>query len=77
MGVDTWHISHPYDKERFFKALHQMIREPNFNPDEMGEYMRRKACVSRDDDDNVYNQAIDDYVTAAWTLKDYLKANGL
>ena len=77
MAVDTWHTSHPFDEERFFKALHQIVREPNFNPDEMGEYMRQKVGVSQDDDDNTYNQAIDGYVAAAWAVKDYLKANGL
>ncbi|WP_152048819.1 hypothetical protein [Aureimonas psammosilenae] len=77
MNVETWHTSHALDEERFFQALHQIVREDNFNPDKMGEYMRQKVGLSQNDDEGAYSQAIERYVAAAWAVKDYLEANRL
>jgi hypothetical protein len=77
LNTDTWHTRHAYDEERFFIALEKVIKDPQFNPDRLGEYMREKKNVSRDDAENAFNFDIDHYVAAAWAVKDYLKANGL
>jgi hypothetical protein len=77
LNVDTWHTRHPFDEQRFFIELHKVIKDPQFNPDNLAEYIREKKNVSRDDRENLLNVAIDDYVAAAWAVKDYLKANRL
>jgi hypothetical protein len=78
LAGDTWHTRHPADEERFYITLHGVVKDPQFNPDKLGDYMRQKAGVSEDGTDDrskSLNPAIDDYVEAAWTVKDYLKAN--
>jgi hypothetical protein len=53
------------------------ITNPRFDSEYLGEYMRQKVGVSRDDPENAFNFAIDNYVRAAWAVKDYLEANSL
>jgi hypothetical protein len=77
LAVDTWHTGHPNDEGRFFVALEKVVKDPKFNADSLGEYMRGKKGVSRDDSENPFNKAIDQYVDAAWAVKSYLKANKL
>jgi hypothetical protein len=77
LGIDTWHTRHPSDEERFFIALKKVVKEPHFNPDRMGEYIREKTGVSRNDEENPFNESIDHYVSAAWSVRDYLSANDL
>jgi hypothetical protein len=77
LNVDTWHTRHPNDEARFFIALGKVINDPQFNADRLGEYMREKKCVSRDDAKNTFNFDIDHYVAAAWAVRGYLKANRL
>ena len=75
LAVSTWYTKHPNDEERFFHALRSVVRNDLFSPDALGDYIRQKAGVSRDDG-HPYNDVIDDYVAAAWAVKDYLKATG-
>jgi hypothetical protein len=77
LQIDTWHTRHPNDEERFFKVLASVIEDSSFNPDNLGAYIREKKGVPRDEKENHFNIAIDDYVTKAWAVKDYLKANRL
>lgn len=77
LGLDTWHTRHAYDTERFMKALHSMIRDPKFNPDAMGEYMKDKLGVSDDDADPYFSKTVDKYVSDAWAVSEYLSANHL
>ena len=77
LNLDTWHTNHANDDERFFLALGEVIDNPKFNPDELGEYMRQKKRVYRDDEQIHFNSAIDRRVAAAWAVKEYLKANKL
>jgi hypothetical protein len=77
LKTDTWHTSHPLDDQRFFRALNEVVKNPNFNPDEMGRYMREQKKVSRDDNTNPFNSVIDDRVSNAWAVKEFLEANGL
>jgi hypothetical protein len=46
LRIDTWTSGHPSDEERFYLALHQVVRDPAFSPDTMGEYMREKFQLS-------------------------------
>lgn len=75
LNVETWHSRHPLDEARFFKALHAIIKEPDFNPDTMAEHMRGKFKISRDDEHHPFARAIDHYQAAAWAVKHYLEAN--
>jgi hypothetical protein len=77
LQADTWHTRHPSDEERFFVALEKVVKKPGFNPDDLGEYIRQKKALSRDDEENSFNIATDHYVAAAWAVKDYLRANRL
>jgi hypothetical protein len=77
LGVETWHTRHPSDEQRFFIALNKVVTDPKFNPDNLGQYMREKKGILRDDGEHAFNVAIDHYVAAAWAVKDYLKANNL
>jgi hypothetical protein len=72
MVTDTWHTRHPSDEKRFFAVLHELLKNPSFNPDQMGEYMREKVGIEADD--HAY-QAIDHYTDAAWAVKGYVEAN--
>jgi hypothetical protein len=77
MAVETWSSRHPRDKERFFIVLHELLENPEFNPDKMAEYMREKVGIGASDDQHPLHNAINDYTSAAWAIKEYLDANGL
>jgi hypothetical protein len=77
LAVDTWHTRHPLDEQRFFIALATVAKNPKFNPDDLGAYIRAKKGVSRDNEEHPFNFEIDDYVAKAWAVKDYLRVNGL
>jgi hypothetical protein len=68
----TWSSRHENDQERFFCAIKPLVEHPDFNPDLMGEYMRRKA------EGTLEAQALDReiryYVAAAWAVRRYLRA---
>jgi hypothetical protein len=75
LNTSTWYTKHPTDEKIFFLALHKVAREKGFHPDEMGEYMRGKLGVDRNAaKDATFSTAIDHYVSAAWAVKDYLRA---
>ncbi|AZS22322.1 hypothetical protein [Caulobacter sp. FWC26] len=73
LATDTWHTTHDNDQERFYVALSQVIDHPDFNPDQMGEYMRRAKNVDRASEDG-FGPRIDSLVTAAWAIRDYKAA---
>lgn len=74
LNVDTWHTGDAHDDERFYRALAKIVRDPAFNPDSMGEYMRDRKGVDRDDPDHRgFSMAIDKRVTEAWAICDFLK----
>ena len=73
LDVETWHTRHAEDEERFFRALRRVVGNPRFNPDEMGEHMRARLRVDRNDDENPFNEAIDHYVAAAWAVRTFLR----
>jgi hypothetical protein len=76
LAVSTWHTNHDADGERFYLALHQVVKRAAFSPDEMADYMHQKISVPRGGANNYSNEAIGRYTTAAWAVRDYLKATG-
>lgn len=74
MNIETWHSRHPLDEARFFKALHNIVHDPDFNADEMAEYMREKVGIDRNDEQHPYAQAIEHYQAAGWAVRQYLDA---
>jgi hypothetical protein len=72
LRVDTWHTSHPLDDQRFFQCLHDVVREPDFSAEAMGEYMR--AAKQVESDDHPFAQRIDSLVRKAWAVREYLEA---
>ena len=74
LQVDTWHTRHPTDNRRFFIALQPVVSDPNFNPDEMGRYMRDKLGINPDDREHPFNISIDRYTSDAWAIRGYLAA---
>jgi len=70
----AWHTDDPAAEKQFFRALHAVVADPKFDPDEMAEFMRGRRGVQREDFEN---DAIDRLEAAAWAVKGYLEANGL
>jgi len=69
LQVSTWHTRHPIDEQRFLDALKQVVRNHDFNPDEMGAYMRKQARGLRKE---AVDEAVEHYVCEAWAVKRYL-----
>jgi hypothetical protein len=74
LAIHTWYTGHYRDNERFFRALHQVVKDPDFNPDSMVEYMRGKMP---NDPSNIFHSRIEQLQGWAWGIKDYLAANKL
>ena len=74
LNIETWHTAHPLDNERFYRCLAKVVRDPNFNPDEMGEYMRDQKGLDRDNAHHEdFNEVIDRRVSQAWAIKYFLR----
>lgn len=73
LNVDTWYTDSGYDEERFYKSLQSVVRNDDFSPDAMRDYMREKKGVTTDDDSNHLEGVIDRLTTKAWAVRDYLK----
>lgn len=72
LQVPTWHTDHIADRKRFFQALHGVVRQHDFNADDMAEYMRQKFSSANDH----FIAAISSYRDAAWAVREYLEATG-
>lgn len=68
LATETWHTRHPFDEERFFKTLDKIVSHPDFNADQMAEYMKSKV------NNPALEEAIEHYQAAAWAIHGYLKA---
>jgi hypothetical protein len=68
LASSTWAHLRPEDEVRFFQAISSVIADESFNPDRMGEYMAKTIGLP----EGQHIDAIDHYVTAAWTVKTYL-----
>lgn len=74
LNTPTWHTNHDNDQGRFYQALKTVVENPNFNPEEMGNYFRETKQVSSED--HPYADRIDDLVKSAWNVLDFLKMTG-
>ena len=72
LKTPTWHTPHAFDTNRFNNALALVVDEDDFNPDAMGEYMRKNGQKMTMDKPDVFDKAIDRLVAKAWAVKDYL-----
>jgi len=72
LDVETWYKDNPFDNERFYSALSEVVLENDFSPDSMADHMRSYKNVSHDDNTE-YSRRIEDLQSAAWHIKDYLK----
>ena len=73
LNVDTWHTGHPNADERFYRALHQVVANSDFNPEKMREYMRKKKNIPQEDHESEFAKHIEDRTSNAWAVKDYLE----
>jgi hypothetical protein len=73
LNRDTWHTHHPIDGQIFYGCLDQVVREPDFSAEAMGDYFRSAKQLDRA---HPLNQAVDSYVTRAWAVRNYLEATG-
>lgn len=73
LSVDTWHTGHAYDEERFYTALGQTTRDPQFKPEQMGEYFRLKIGITRG---HPLSAEIDKLVCKADAVWEFLRRTG-
>ncbi len=76
MATDTWHTRHPSDEKRFFMVLHELLKNRDFDPEEMAEFMRQRVGTANNPA-HPLRPAIDHYTAAAWAVKGYVEANNL
>jgi len=72
LAIETLHTCHPYDEQRFFLALDKIVRNNDFNSDDMAAYFREKVSVDGKTPWG-YDKAIEHYQAAAWAVAGYLK----
>ncbi len=78
LAASTWHSGHQLDDARFYEALASIVQEPLFNADDMGDYFRQAKSVDPTDPRHaIYNQAIEDRVSQAHAVHDFLEANSI
>lgn len=75
LGTDTWHTGHANDLERFNLALAKVVHDPNFNPDEMANYMHAVKDISKESEHPLAG-AIENRRSAAWAVVEFLEATG-
>lgn len=73
LGHETWHSNHEYDRQRFLRALREVLDDEGFNADDMGQYMRTKIGIPDSDHESAFARKIAHDVQDAWAIRDYLK----
>jgi hypothetical protein len=73
LDVETWHTTHALDEERFYRALDKVVRDKDFNSEEMATYMCQKFSVSRGGG-NHFSEAIERYTDSASAVRGFLEA---
>lgn len=73
LDSETWYTSHAFDEDRFYSALAQVVRNPQFSADNMGEYFRRKNNVTHD---HPLGDTIQRLVCKADAVWEYLRRTG-
>ena len=70
---DSWHTREAPDRDRFYCALRAVASNPQFRPEDMGDYFDRSSARSKVNADK-YQEARRYYVAAAWAVKRFLEA---
>ena len=73
LAMDTWHTRHPADVRRFFQALDNVVRDPNFTADRFREYLLTKLSPAQRAD-SYWMSVVEDYHDKADAVRDYLDA---
>lgn len=66
---ETWSTLHAMDLKEFNKALSDVVDDPTFSPEAMGDHMRQRKNPN-------YHHAIETLVSNAWAVKEFLDATG-
>ena len=69
LASGTWHAGHKLDEDRFYQSIAPIVRDPDFHPDAMGEYIQSNVGTG-------FEPIVDDLVAKAWAVRDYLSATG-
>ena len=69
LARDTWYKFHPNDQELFYIALSQIVHNPDFSPERMGEYMTQQTR-------GAFSEMIRGYTERATVVRNYLDATG-
>ena len=72
LDVHTWDSGHPLDRRRFYNALRPIVSRPEFNAEQMREYISRKFDLDSKLDTHPIRKAIDYYVDAAGSIHEFL-----
>ncbi len=75
--VKTWDTRSPDDEREFFLALDTIVRDRNFNPEQMAEFFRQTFETETTPDSESIDEAIEHYLDAAWAVKRYLESTGM
>lgn len=74
LARDTWFKMSDFEEKHFYQRLQMVVRFDEFNPDELGDYIRQQKGISREDEDQYFNQTVEDIVRRAHAVRDYLQA---
>ena len=69
LSRETWHTTHALDDQAFYVCLQKVVTAPDFSPDTMGEYFRKKKGQA-------FEHRIDDLTSKAWGIREYLQTVG-
>jgi hypothetical protein len=75
---ESWTSHHWSDEGRFFRALDKIVRNPEFKPVEMGDYLERayrRQFGEKADPDQIENLK-NSYIATAETVRLFLMATG-
>lgn len=67
----NWRKGDPNDEQRFFEALGQVVRNPNFDPEMMRMYLNSEAARSGRRNDR-FHDLVEHYVSGARSIQGYL-----
>lgn len=73
LNSSTWHSGHALDLQSFHLALNDIVDQPAFHADQMGNYMLAAKGITVGSNPT-YEKAIDDLVAAAHAVRDFLQA---
>ncbi len=65
LGRAAWHSGGPEETRAFHRALDQVVRDPDFHPEELASYMRHKAG-------SIHHGEVNRFVDIAWVVHQFL-----